>query len=62
MDLSGLVGQTFEEADDRLNYRENKTPLERLNGACFIINNMYNGTGQTKVDKKFVSVKKHGDG
>ncbi len=35
MDRSKLAGQTFEEADDHVSYWEDKTPLERLNAACF---------------------------
>ncbi|CAN5637540.1 hypothetical protein BH10BAC3_BH10BAC3_19300 [soil metagenome] len=62
MDRSVLSANTFEVADDHVSFWEDKTSLERLNAACFIINNIYNVTAQTKVDKTLVTVRKHGDG
>jgi hypothetical protein len=62
MDRSILTGQTFGEADDHVSYWEDKTPVERLNAACFIINNIYGVTPETKMDKTLLTVRKHSDG
>jgi hypothetical protein len=59
MDRSIVKAQSFEEADDHVSYWEDKTPLERLNAACFIINQVYGVTPQTKVDKTLVVARKH---
>jgi hypothetical protein len=62
MDRSIVKAQSFEEADDHVSYWEDKTPLERLNAACFIINQVYGVTPQTKVDKTLVVARKHDNG
>ena len=62
MDRSLVQKQTFEEADDHVRYWEDKTPLERLNAACFIINQIFGVTPQTKVDKTLVVARKHENG
>jgi hypothetical protein len=62
IDRSIVAGQTFAEADDHVTYWTDKTPLERLNAACFIINNIYNVTPLTKMDKTLVIARKHSDG
>jgi hypothetical protein len=62
MDRSVLTGQSFEEADDHISYWADKTPLERLNAACFIINQIYSVTPQTKMDKSLLTVRTHSDG
>ena len=36
-----VTGASIEEADDHVTYWLDKTPLERLNAACFIINNLF---------------------
>ena len=62
MDRSLVKGQSFEEADDHVSYWLEKTPLERLNAACFIINQVYGVTPQTKVEKTLVIARKHDNG
>ena len=62
MDRSVVKGQSFEEADDHVSYWLEKTPLERLNAACFIINQVYGVTPQTKVEKNLVMARKHDNG
>jgi hypothetical protein len=59
MDRSIIKAQSFEEADDHVSYWADKIPLERLNAACFIINQVYGVTPQTKVDKTLVVARKH---
>ena len=59
MDRSFVSKLTFEEADDHVTFYKNKTPLERLNAACFIINNVFQVTPETKIDKTKVTKRKH---
>ena len=59
MDRTVVSAGTFEEADDHVSFWQNKTPLERLNAACFIINNIYQVTPQTKVDRTIIGARKH---
>ena len=42
MDRSVVSHSTFNEADDHVTFYKDKTPLERLNHACFIINSIFN--------------------
>ncbi|MEO8172521.1 MAG: hypothetical protein ABI581_05545 [Sediminibacterium sp.] len=50
LDRASLNPMTFEEADDHVGYWANKTELERLNAACFIINQIFGVTPATKID------------
>jgi hypothetical protein len=50
---------TFAEADDHVSFFINKTPLERLHHACDIINSIFNSAPNLKVDRTFVSKRKH---
>ncbi len=59
MDRSVVSKSTFEEADDHVTLYKDKTPLERLNHACFIINSIFNVTPNTKVDRKVTFARKH---
>lgn len=59
MDRSVVTKSTFDEADDHVTYYKNKTPLERLNHACFIINSIFNVTPFTKIDRKITFARKH---
>jgi hypothetical protein len=59
MDRSVVTKSTFDEADDHVTYYKNKTPLDRLNHACFIINSIFNVTPFTKIDRKVTFVRKH---
>jgi hypothetical protein len=42
-------------------FYEDKTPLERLNYACDIINSIFNTTLDKKVDKTVFSSRKHAE-
>ena len=59
IDRKKVVAQTFDQANDHVSYWADKTPEERLNAACFIINQIYGVTPQTKVDRSVVSKRKH---
>jgi hypothetical protein len=57
-----VTGTSIEEADDHVTYWLDKTPLERLNAACFIINNLFSVTAATGVKKDIVVSRKHNNG
>ena len=59
MDRKELKSMTFEEADDHVSYWQNKTAAERLNAACFIINQIFGTSSFTKVDVNFTDKRKH---
>ena len=59
IDRKKVVAQIFDQANDHVTYWADKTPEERLNAACFIINQIYGVTPQTKVDRSVVSKRKH---
>jgi hypothetical protein len=59
MDRSVVSHSTFNEADDHVTFYKDKTPLERLNHACFIINSIFNVTPFTKVDRTVTFARKH---
>lgn len=51
LDRTKVTSLTFNEADDHIHYWLGKTEDERLNAACFIINQIFGVTPQTKVDR-----------
>ena len=53
---------SFEEADDHTTYWLDKTEDERLNAACFLINQLYGVTPETKVDRTITDQRKFSDG
>jgi hypothetical protein len=59
LDRTKVTSSTFNEADDHVNYWIEKTEDERLNAACFIINNIFGVTPQTKVERTIVDKRKH---
>lgn len=59
MDRTVVTKSTFEEADDHVTFFKDKTPLERLNHACFIINSIFKVSPHTKVDRKITFARKH---
>ena len=61
MDRTVVAKLTFEEADDHVTFYNDKTPLERLNYACDIINSIYNSTPNQKVDRTIFSSRKHAE-
>lgn len=62
LDRSKVTSLTFNEAEDHVNYWTGKTEDERLNAACFIINQIFNVTAQTRVDRSITARRKHADG
>jgi hypothetical protein len=59
MDRTVVTQATFEEADNHVTFYKDKTPLERLNHACFIINSIFKVNPNTKVDRKITFARKH---
>ncbi len=62
LDRSHVSAMSFEEADDHVTYWLDKTEDERLNAACFLINQLYGVTPQTKVDRTITDCRKFSDG
>ena len=59
MDRTVASKLTFEEADDHVTFYKDKTPLERLNYACDIINSIFDSKPYQKVDRTIISSRKH---
>ena len=59
MNRSIVSKQSFEEANDHTTYFKDKTPLERLNHACEIINSIFNSAPHLKVDRTIITSRKH---
>ena len=59
LDRSFLKSMTVEEADDHVTYWHNKTESERLNAACFIINQIFDVSPSNKIDLKITDKRKH---
>lgn len=58
LDRTKVSSLTFNEADDHVNYWLQKTEDERLNAACFIINQIFGVTPETKVDRAVTDKRK----
>ena len=54
MDRTVVSKSTFEEADDHVTFYKDKSYAVRLNHACFIINQIFGVTPDTKIDKTFI--------
>lgn len=50
---------TFDEADDQVEYWDKKSEYDRLNAACFIINQIFGVSSSDKVDFAFTDKRKH---
>ncbi len=59
LDRSLLKSMTVEEADDHVTYWDDKTETERLNSACFIINQIFCVTPFDKIDFAYSDKRKH---
>lgn len=57
-----LTFSSFAEADDHVSYWLDKTPIERLNAACFIINNLFSVSPDTRIKKDILIPRKHNNG
>jgi hypothetical protein len=60
LDRMVLQSMTLEEADDHVTHWKNKTESQRLDAACFIINQIFNVSPTDKIDFKFSDKRKHG--
>jgi hypothetical protein len=58
LDRTTVTSSTFNEADNHVSYWLEKTEDERLNAACFIINQIFGVTPQTKVDRTVTDKRK----
>ena len=59
LDRTVLKSMTFEEADDHVSYWKDKTEAERLNAACFNINQIFGVTPFDKIDFSYTDKRKH---
>jgi len=59
LERTELKAMTFEEADDHVTYWNSKTEDERLNAACFIINQIFGVTPFDKIDLTYTDKRKH---
>ncbi|POS01230.1 hypothetical protein [Flavobacterium croceum] len=59
LDRSVTSKSSFQEADDHVTFYKDKTPLERLNYACDIINSIFDSSPEKKVDRTVFSSRKH---
>ncbi len=62
LDRNHVSVMSFEEANDHTTYWLDKTEDERLNAACFLINQLYGVTPETKVDRTIIDHRKFSDG
>ena len=58
MDRQVVSAKSFENADDHVTSVKNKTPLDRLNNACYIINQIFQNPN-TAIDKTLTQSRKH---
>jgi len=61
MDRSVVSKSSFVEADDHVTFYNDKTPIERLNYACDIINSIFDSSPEKKVDRTIFSARKHAE-
>lgn len=61
MDRSVVSKSSFDEADDHVTFYNDKTPIERLNYACDIINSIFDSSPEKKVDRTIFSARKHAE-
>ena len=51
---------SFKEADDHVTFYKDKSALERLNSACYIINSIFGTSEKTKVNRLVIASRKNG--
>lgn len=61
MDRNIVSKSSYLEADDHVSFYKDKTPLERLNYACDIINSIFDSKPDQKVDRTVISSRKHAE-
>jgi hypothetical protein len=62
LDKTVFRASSVEEADEHYGFWKYKTPKERLEAACYLINQFYGTTAQTPVDKTVFTKRKHENG
>ena len=62
LDKTAFQAMTVQEADNHWVYWKNKSLKERLDAACYLINQFYGTTPQTPVDKTIFTKRKHQNG
>jgi hypothetical protein len=62
LDKTVFRAMTLRETDDHYGYWKNKSMKERLDAACYLVNQFYGTTPQTPVDKTVFTKRKHKDG
>ena len=62
LNKTAFQAMTVWEADNHYGYWKNKSLKERLDAACYLINQFYGTTPQTPVYKTVFSKRKHGNG
>jgi translation initiation factor 2B subunit (eIF-2B alpha/beta/delta family) len=58
LDRTKVTSLTFNEAEDHRTFWLDKTEDERLNAACYIINQIFGVTPATKVDRSITDKRK----
>jgi hypothetical protein len=59
MDRTIVSKSSFKEANDHVTFFKDKSPVDRLNYACDIINSIFNSDPLQKVDRTIISTRKH---
>jgi hypothetical protein len=62
LDKTVFQAMKFQEADHHHGYWEKKSLKERLDAACYLINQFYGTTPQTPVDKSVFTKRRHKNG
>lgn len=62
LDKTAFHEMTVQEADHHYGYWKNKSMKERMDAACYLINQFYGTTSQTPVDKTVFTKRKHKNG
>ena len=62
LDKTAFQAMTVQDADNHYGYWKNKSLKERLNAACYLINQFYGVTPQTPIDKTVFTKRKHRNG
>jgi hypothetical protein len=62
LDKTVFRASSVEEADDHYAYWKNKPMKERLEAACYLINQFYGTSPKTAIDKTVFTKRKHKNG
>ena len=62
LDKTVFSKSTVQEAGDHYSYWKSKSYQERLDAACYLINQMYGTTAQTPLNKTVFSKRRHKHG